>query len=223
MMNSSRNIPKLPILRFLSEEKTDDKISDDHRNAIFNVEILNDKVKAYQRGLLLQATSTRLQETKSFLVPAVTAKILKHEDDVRSFLADVMDYSDDVRIASLCQSLKDSEQAINKALIQAQEVEMSSISKTTMSSPEKPCHYSSRVKVPLPKFDGSPLDWKRFLELFTSIIEKDVSLSESEKCCLLTDAMSTPETKELVKAATLGSDGYNQGMRAYVRNTAERG
>ena len=91
---------------------------------------------------------------------------------------------------------------------------MSSISKTTMSSPEKPRHYSSRVKVPLPKFDGSPLDWKRFLELFTSIIEKDVSLSESEKCCLLTDAMSTPETKELVEAATLGSDGYNQGIRA---------
>ena len=85
-----------------SEEKIDDKISDDHRNAIFNVEILIDKVKAYQRGLHLQATSTRLQETKSFLVPAVTAKILKHEDDVRSFLADVMDHSDDVRIASLC-------------------------------------------------------------------------------------------------------------------------
>ena len=49
-----------------SKEKTDDKISDNHRNAILNVEILIDKVKAYQRGLLLQATSTRLQETKSF-------------------------------------------------------------------------------------------------------------------------------------------------------------
>ena len=64
------------------------------------------------------------------------------------------------------------------------------------------------------KYDGSPLEWRRFLELFTTVIEKDSTLRDSEKTCLLLESMDTPETKEVVKAASVGCNSYNTAIKA---------
>ncbi len=69
----------------------------------------------------------------------------------------------------------------------------------------------------LPKYDGSPLEWRRFSELFTTVIDKDSTLRDSEKTCLLLESMDTPETREVVKAASTGSDSYNAAMKALQR------
>ena len=73
----------------------------------------------------------------------------------------------------------------------------------------------------LPKYDGSPLEWRRFLELFTTVIEKDSTLRDSEKTCLLLESMDTPETKELVKAASVGCNSYNTAIKALQKSTED--
>ncbi len=79
--------------------------------------------------------------------------------------------------------------------------------KTTPSS-------SHRLRITLPKFDGNPLEWKRFSRLFTTVIAKDEALTDGEKACLLLEAMSTPETKKVVHTASQGSDGYELSLKA---------
>ncbi len=90
------------------------------------------------------------------------------------------------------------------------------VSKTTLesSTAEDIKPRTSKVRVSLPTFDGSSLYWKRFHDLFTAIIDKDTTLTDGEKSSLLINAMDNEEAKELVKASTLGSDGYKQGLQA---------
>ncbi len=56
--------------------------------------------------------------------------------------------------------------------------------------------------------------WKRFSHLFTTVDAKDEALTDEEKACLLLEAMSTPETKEVVRTACQGSDGYELSSKA---------
>ncbi len=45
------------------------------------------------------------------------------------------------------------------------------------------------------------------------MLEKDTSLTEEEKACLLLESMITAETKELVKTAIQGDNGYENGLK----------
>ncbi len=72
---------------------------------------------------------------------------------------------------------------------------------------------TTKHKVALPKFDGTSLDWKQFSKLFCKVVEKDTSLTEEEKACLILESMTTPETKELVKTAIQSDNGYENGLK----------
>ena len=77
-------------------------------------------------------------------------------------------------------------------------VEAQVVSKTTLesSTAEDIKPRTSKVKVSLPTFDGSSLDWRRFHDLFTAIIDKDPTLTDGEKSSLLINAMDNQEAKE---------------------------
>ena len=52
------------------------------------------------------------------------------------------------------------------------------------------------------------LDWKDFWRFFSSIIDKETSLSDAEKICHLTAAMQSKESRELMQRAAGSKDVY---------------
>ena len=82
----------------------------------------------------------------------------------------------------------------------------SATSITVRSSPQPGFH--SNLRLSLPSFSGDLLDWKDFWGVFSSIIDKETSLSDAEKICHLTAVMQSKELKELVQRAAGSTDVY---------------
>ena len=61
---------------------------------------------------------------------------------------------------------------------------------------------SSRLKPKLPTFTGEMLAWKDFWSLFSSVIDAEKSLTNSEKVCLLVEAMGDRESRRLAHEAS---------------------
>ena len=63
----------------------------------------------------------------------------------------------------------------------------------------------SNLKLNLPKFSGQLTEWKTFWSLFSSRMERETHLSESERITCLLEAMTTAEGKDVVQQAMGGS------------------
>ena len=82
------------------------------------------------------------------------------------------------------------------------------------ASPYKP---PSSLRLSLPTFSGDILDWKDFWRIFSSIIDKETSLTDAEKICHLTAAMQSKESKELVQRAAGSTDVYAAVVQELVK------
>ena len=57
----------------------------------------------------------------------------------------------------------------------------------------------SNLKLNLPKFSGQLTEWKTLWSLFSSRMEREIHLSESERITCLLEAMTTAEGKDVVQ------------------------
>ena len=65
---------------------------------------------------------------------------------------------------------------------------------------------ATTLKTELPTFSGNPTEWSGFFTLFNSVISKDTSLTDAEKCCLLTKAMKSTEAHGIAIRASENAD-----------------
>ena len=77
---------------------------------------------------------------------------------------------------------------------------------TATPGPQPRSH--SNLRLNLSSFSGGLLDWKDFWRIFSSIIDKETSLSDAEKICHLTPAMQNKESRVLVQRAAGSMDVY---------------
>ena len=207
---------EIPSLSEVSAEREEDEARrQDHQDAIFNIEEMITKMNYYQEGVILLQTLKEVSKSGNLLASSVVSKITRLDSQIELYLKSTLDYIYDEDINSMCTELQQDMLHITRSLAQAQESSSTSSMTTIATKPEIVVNSrTSRLKVSLPKYDGSPLEWRRFLELFTTVIEKDSTLRDSEKTCLLLESMDTPETKEVVKAASVGCNSYNTAIKA---------
>ena len=202
-----------PSLSEVSAEREEDEAKrQDHQDAIFNIEEMITKMNYYQEGVVLLQTLKEVSKSGNLLASSVVSKITRLDSQIEEYLKSKLDYED---INSMCTELQQDMLHITRSLAQAQESSSTSSTTTIATKPEIVVNSKiSRLKVSLPKYDGSPQEWRRFLELFTTVIEKDSTLRDSEKTCLLLESMDTPETKEVVKAVSVACNSYNTAIKA---------
>ena len=68
----------------------------------------------------------------------------------------------------------------------------------------------STLQPDLPTFDGNIMKWRNFWSLFSTVLDKERGLKDSERCCHLVNAMSTPEAKEQAKSAVAYTSNYKE-------------
>ncbi len=71
------------------------------------------------------------------------------------------------------------------------------------------------IKLKAPTFSGKPTDWITLNSLFTSMIEIQSHLSDTEHCCLLLDSMTTDAAKDIVTHHYEGDGSYDAAMAAF--------
>ena len=54
------------------------------------------------------------------------------------------------------------------------------------------------------------MKWRDFWSLFSAVLDKERGLTDSERCCHLINAMSTPEAKEQAKSAVAYTSNYKE-------------
>ena len=62
--------------------------------------------------------------------------------------------------------------------------------------------YHSQLKLKLPNFNGDPLEWRTFWNLFDSLISQEKGMTDEQKACHLTDTMADSKAKEIAKIST---------------------
>ena len=82
---------------------------------------------------------------------------------------------------------------MDKELRLATTPDISASSHHSSASPVAARPPPSKLKLELPRFSGDILQWKDFWHVFSSIMEKETTLSDAEKICHLTTAMQSPE------------------------------
>ena len=85
----------------------------------------------------------------------------------------------------------------------------SALSTTVVPVPAPEKHHS-RLKIDLPTFSGSPLDWHDFWKLFSSILDRETDLSDAECICLLVKAMKGQDALDVAWRAAAKSDSYHE-------------
>lgn len=90
-------------------------------------------------------------------------------------------------------------------------------SKDAVTTPEvapvrEPTSTPRRLKIPPPVFDGTILGWKHFWNLFSALLDRETSMADVDKCCLLVEAMGTPEAKTTVLKATANSATFAEAV-----------
>ncbi len=187
----------------------------EHQDFIERVVDLKVRLNHYHEGLTLRDTIEAIFDSEILNVPAIISRISQVEKLTQSFRSNTIDYAEDETISPVRQAIHGDLKSLFKRLAAEQKATAKDSLEESTSIPTSGVivkSNTSRLKVSLPKFDGSPLEWRRFHDLFTTVIEKDDTLREPEKACLLLEAMSNSEAQEVVKAASTGDNCYVQAM-----------
>ncbi len=187
----------------------------EHQDFIERVVDLKVRLNRYHEGLTLRDTIEAIFDSEILNVPAIISRISQVEKLTQSFRSNTIDYAEDETISPVRQAIHGDLKSLFKRLAAEQKATAKDSLEESTSIPTSGVivkSNTSRLKVSLPKFDGSPLEWRRFHDLFTTVIEKDDTLREPEKACLLLEAMSNSEAQEVVKAASTGDNCYVQAM-----------
>ncbi len=104
-------------------------------------------------------------------------------------------YSDDDNISAVIKTLRDAVTNLNLEVEKALSEAPTSTATTTLTD-STPKVKAAPIIVQLPKFDGDPLQWRHFSNLFTTAIKTRASgFSELDKRCLLVESLLSKEAK----------------------------
>ena len=166
---------------------------------------------------MLQESLTRVQDSEFLTTPHVNEDLSQLKSQIRYFQTNTMDFADDSQLRSLCQNLQDMVKEVSTHLA-AEPKKSSATEKTGAAEPVKvrmEVVSATKLNLELPTFSRNPMDWTDFHALFTASVDKrGVSLVEAEKCCLLQKAMSSEESRRIVKYYSSGSNEYEAALKA---------
>ena len=74
--------------------------------------------------------------------------------------------------------------------------------------------YYSQLKLKLPNFNGDPLEWRTFWNLFDSLISQEKGMIDEQKACHLTNTMAESKAKEITKFGSR-TGGYQQTLQDF--------
>ena len=174
------------------------------------------KFKFYHQGLMLQESLTHVQDSEFLTTPHVNEDLSQLKSEIRYFQTNTMDFADDSQLRCLRQNLQDVVKEVSTRLA-AEQKKSSATEKTGAAEPVKvrtEVVSATKLNLELPTFSGNPMDWTDFHALFTASVDKrGVSLVDAEKCCLLLKAMSSEESRRIVKYYSSGSNGYEAALK----------
>ena len=169
----------------------------DHQDAIFNIEEMITKMNYYQEGVILFQTLKEVSKSGNLLASSVVSKITQLNSQIELYMKSTLDYIYNEDINFMCTELQQDILYITRSLAQAQESSSTSSTTTIATKPEIFVNSrTSRLKVSLPKYDGSPLEWRRFLELFTTVIERILLFAIWKKPACFSSLWTLPKRKK---------------------------
>lgn len=107
------------------------------------------------------------------------------------------------------------EEAAEKEKQRQHDLEMAKLtrdSKTTVVTSADSVPKASKPKIRYPKFNGRTLDWQRFWSVFSGLIDQQTDLLNSEKTCLLAEAMEKDKDRQMVLGAAGNSMDYDKAV-----------
>ena len=151
---------------------------------------------------MLQESLTHIQDSEFLTTPHINEDLSQLKSEIRYFQTNTMDFADDSQLRSLCQNLQDVVKEVSTRLAAEQKKSFAS-EKTGAAEPVRvrtEVVSATKLNLELPAFSGNPMDWTDFHALFTASVDKrGVSLVDAEKCCLLLKAMSSEESRRIVR------------------------
>ncbi len=178
-----------------------------------------EEVHIYSTGVVILESMSALLDLETPSSPVILSEFKTLKLQISEFRNDSLFYSSDGEISRLRGEISATMKDINERISTAQKV-FDESSKCHDLKPSDMCmkpivQNSSKLTLDLPKFSGKPIDWIHFKLLFTAAIDKHGhGLIDEEKSCHLLKAMSSEESRRIVKFASTGKDGYKAALQS---------
>ena len=202
--------------KIAAETSKDQDIQASHYEIIDKAVEWVERLSFYQKGTILSDSLHSILELAPISTPALLSEIDNLKSKVSEYQTSTLDYASDEALSVLRRDLQDSVQQINARLADEHSRTPSKGPTTAMEMPAPVKTHGIKLKAPT--FSGKPTDWITFNSLFTSMIERQSHLSDTERCCLLLDSMTTDEAKDIVTHHYEGDGSYDAAMAALAKH-----
>ncbi len=178
-----------------AEHSERDKHGAVHAELLDVLGYLHTKIDLWGAGMDLHTDLEALQALKEPGKPHFIKAFAEFRKGVKDLGHQCRGYSDDDNISAVIKTLRDAVTNLNLDVEKALSEAPTSIATTTLTD-STPKVKAAPIIVQLPKFDGDPLQWRYFSNLFTTAIKtRSSGFSELDKRCLLVKSLLSKETK----------------------------
>ena len=179
---------------------------------------LIDACQVWHHGYQIQETISELSHSDDVTGTYARQAYEQVAADLKEYRRNIMKMPPDEELNKLRDELTPAFRAlttkVDKELHSASLPKGSASSHHSAASPVTVRPPPSKLKLELPHFSGDILQWKDFWRVFSSVMDKETTLSDAEKICHLTTAMQSPEAKTVVRRAAGATDSYTEVVEA---------
>ncbi len=167
----------------------------------------------FYKGEALLEDMTDYHKRNSYTGSSAIRALSQLTKDLRQYREESGPYRSIEEIGTMCRNLGD---LLNEITERVDEGDKSYSEKSTSESvtPARIQPYS-KLHLDPPTFSGKPVDWADFIRMFSAAMDKnDDYLVDAEKSCFLLKAMTTEESRAIVRRTARGPDSYNSALEA---------
>ena len=201
-----------------AEEEDEMKQRSHHAELQEAYQILVDACQAWHHGYQIQETICELFDSEDVIGTYARKAYEQVAADLKEYRRTIMKMPPDEELNRLRDELnpafRELTTKMDEELRLATTPDISASSHHSSASPVTARPPPSKLKLEIPRFSGDILQWKDFWHVFSSIMEKETTLSDAEKICHLTTAMQSPEAKTVVQRAAGATDSYAKVVEA---------
>ena len=179
-----------------------------HRELRGQLETTLSSVQAYAKAQALQERLSALDETASLKGNMFRDQLDEVREDLKQLSLMKVKTDGSAELSNLSRELNRTTQRI----VQCYEEENIT---TIVPTPSPDSHkvVKSLPRMNLPVFEGDPLEWRSFWELFHSMVERETSLSETEKLFYLRSSIKNKEGQDILTATAGTAGDYEQVVK----------
>ena len=204
------------IVELLEEKDPGGRLEEEEQEAVEQGQLHREHLEALLNSVEVHVKTHDLKDQLQELEEAESLKgtaIKEQLDEVTKELKDLHILgAETIRPEEFRETICELRHIIRQLRTQFEEDKPDALDISTTSLSSRPNHRPSLPQLKLPVFEGDPMDWITFWELFQTMIGRESYLTDAEKLYYLRASIQSKEGQRMVAAVTTRGGSYDNAV-----------